>query len=247
LNLVSIDPQTGQIKPAERSSEIAAMLVPMGLMMLMFMVVMVGAPPLLQSVMEEKMQRIAEVLLGSVGPFELMLGKLIGMVGVSLTIVTVYLLGAYFGARRTGYLELIPFHLAGWFIVYQTLAVVMFGSVFISIGAAVSDARDAQSMVTPAMLLLVSPMFVWLIVAREPTSTLATALSLFPPATPMLMVLRAAAAPNLPLWQPVLGIVLTLVTTLLFVFAAGRIFRVGLLIQGKGARLGDMVRWVISG
>jgi ABC-type Na+ efflux pump permease subunit len=247
LNLIKVDPLSGQIKPAERSSEAVAILVPMGLMMLMFMVVMVAAPPLLQSVLEEKMQRIAEVLLGSVTPFELMMGKLIGMVGVSLTIVTVYAFGSYMAAKRTGYVDLIPFRLAGWFVAYQLLAVLMFGSVFISIGAAVTDARDAQSMVTPAMLLLVMPMFVWFIVLREPMSQLSTMLSLFPPATPMLMVLRAAAAPNLPLWQPLLGMVLVLLTTVLFVFAAGRIFRVGILMQGKGARLGDMLRWVISG
>ena len=69
------------------------------MMMLMLMVVMVGASPLVQSVLEEKMQRIAEVLLGSIPPFQLMMGKLLGTVGVSLTISAVYLGGAYRGAQ----------------------------------------------------------------------------------------------------------------------------------------------------
>jgi ABC-2 type transport system permease protein len=91
------------------------------------------------------------------------------------------------------------------------------------------------------------PMFVWMIVIKEPTSALSTGLSLFPPATPMLMVLRAAAAPQLPLWQPLLGVLLVLITTVVFVIAAGRIFRVGLLMQGKGARIGDMLKWAFTG
>jgi len=247
LGLVTVSAETGQVKEAERTNEIATFLVPFFLMMLMFMVVMVGATPLMQSVLEEKMQRIAEVLLGSVSPFELMMGKLLGVVGVSFTIVSVYLAGGLYALHRAGYLDLIPLSVLGWFVVYQGMAVLMFGSVFVAIGAAVTDMKEAQSMVTPAMLLLVMPMFVWMIVIKEPTSALSTGLSLFPPATPMLMVMRAAAAPQLPLWQPLLGVLLVLITTVLFVIAAGRIFRVGLLMQGKGARIGEMMKWAFTG
>ena len=62
----------------------------------------------------------------------------------------------------------------------------------------------------------------------------------------MLMMVRLAVPP-LPWWQPVLGILLVLATTTFCVWVAGRIFRVGILMQGKGARLGDLVRWVIRG
>jgi ABC-2 type transport system permease protein len=84
-------------------------------------------------------------------------------------------------------------------------------------------------------------------VVREPASPFSVVVSLIPPATPMLMVLRAAALPAIPLWQPLLGIVLVLATTLLCVFAAGRIFRVGILMQGKGAKVTDLVRWALRG
>src|SRR5262249_8957327 len=73
------DPRTGKVTEASEQSRIASLAAPAGLMMLMFMVVLMGATPLMQGVIEEKMQRIAEVLLGSVRPFELMMGKLIGM------------------------------------------------------------------------------------------------------------------------------------------------------------------------
>ena len=246
LGLVSIDPSTGAIKKAEKTNELANIFIPMGMMMLMFMVVMIGASPLMQSVLEEKTNRIAEVLLGSITPFELMMGKLIGMVGVSLTIVTIYLVGAYMAVQRAGYASLFPRHVIWWFVVYQALAVTMFGSLFIAIGAAVNDMREAQNLMTPVMLIVVSPMFVWFSVVREPSSTLSTAMSFFPPATPMLMIIRQSVPPGIPIWQPALGVVLVLLTTLVCVFAAGRIFRVGILMQGKAPKLGEMARWVLS-
>ncbi len=246
LGLVKRD-EAGHITEAKASNEKANIIVPMGLMMLMFMVVMVGASPLIQSVLEEKMQRIAEVLLGSVSPFQLMMGKLLGTVGVSLTIGTLYLGGAFYAVGRAGYAELLPTHIIVWFVVFQSLAVLMFGSVFIAIGAAVTDLKEAQALTTPVMIVVVSPLFVWLNVVREPSSTFSLVASLIPPATPMLMTIRQTVPPGVPLWQPMLGIVLVLLTTTLCVFAAGRIFRVGILMQGKGAKMGEMLRWVIRG
>ena len=82
---------------APDQNPVIALLLPGGLVVLMFMMVLVGATPLMQGVVEEKMQRIAEVLLGSIRPFGLMLGKLIGTVGVSLTLA-----GVYLGAPKKG-------------------------------------------------------------------------------------------------------------------------------------------------
>jgi ABC-2 type transport system permease protein len=129
----------------------------------------------------------------------------------------------------------------------MALAVLMFGSIFIAIGASVTDMKEAQSMMGPLMLLLMSPMFVWFNVVREPNSTMALVLSLIPPMTPMLMIVRQSVPPGIPIWQPLTGIVLVLVATLICVFAAGRIFRVGMLMQGKGAKVSEMARWAIRG
>lgn len=247
LGLVSRDEATGTIKPAQEANRVANFFVPLGMMMLMFMMVMVGATPLMQGVLEEKTNRIAEVLIASVSPFQLMLGKLIGMVGVSMTIVTIYMVGAYYALERAGFGEFFPKHLVWWFVVYQVLAILLFGSLFTAIGAAVTDAREAQSLMTPVMLLVVSPMFVWINVVKEPSSTFSTIVSLVPTATPMLMVMRQAVPPGVPLWQPVLGVVLVVITTLICVFAAGRIFRVGILMQGRGAKFGEMLGWVFKG
>jgi ABC-2 type transport system permease protein len=246
LGLVKVDAAGNPIMAAE-TNMLANIFVPIGLMMLMFMVVMGTATPLMNTVLEEKMQRIAEVLMGSVPPFQLMLGKLLGTVGVSLTIAAVYLLGAFAALERTGYSQYFPWHLLSWFMVFQTLAVLMFGSIFVAIGAAVTDLKEAQSMMTPVMLLMMAPMFVWFNVVSEPNSSIALTMSLFPTATPMLMLVRQAVPPGIPLWQPMVGIVVVLCTTGLCIFAAGRIFRVGILMQGKGAKISELARWAFRG
>ncbi len=238
---------TGAHIAGKETNEAADLLMPASLMMLLFMVIMVGASPLVHSVLEEKMQRISEVLVASIAPFQLMLGKLVGVVGVSLTITGVYLVGGYLTARHFELHEYLTPVVLSWFIVYQALAIVMFGSLFIAIGAACSDVKESQSSLMPVMLLVCLPLFCWINVAKEPTSAFATGMSLFPPATPMLMVLRMSAAPEIAIWQPLLGVVLVLLTTLLCVWAAGRIFRVGILMQGKGAKFGEMLRWVVRG
>ncbi len=223
------------------------MLLPGGLLVLMFMMVMVGAAPLLQGVMEEKMQRIAEVLLGSVQPFPLMMGKILGMACVSLTMTAIYLACIFWGVNSYGYGEFLSAEIIVWFLIYQVLALFLYGSLYAAVGAACSDLKEAQTMLMPVTLISIMPLFVWFVVVREPTSTFSTLASLFPLATPTLMVARLAVPPGIPIWQPLLGIVLVLLTTLLCVYAAGRIFRVGILMQGKGPRLPDLYRWVFRG
>ena len=246
LGLVEMD-ASGQIIEAKEANAGASFLVPFALMFLMFMVVMASAASLMNSVLEEKMQRIAEVLLGSIAPFQLMLGKLLGMVGVSLTMATVYLTGAYGALRYAGYTQYFPWHIVGWFVAFLALAVWMYGSIFIAIGAAVTDMKEAQSMMTPLMLIIILPMFVLQNVMREPNSSQSMFMSLVPIATPMLMIVRQAVPPGVPLWQPLLGITLVLITSFLCVFGAGRVFRVGILMQGKGGKLSDILRWAIRG
>jgi ABC-2 type transport system permease protein len=247
LGLARLNPISRAIEDASMQDLIAPVAVPIGCMLLMFMVIMMTATPLMQGVVEEKMQRIAEVLLGSVPPFDLMLGKLLGMTAVSLTITTVYLSGAYWAAHRYGFAHYISADLLAWFVVFQALAALMYGSLFIAIGAACTDMKETQNLLWPVMLLVVMPMFLLGSVLQEPNSTLAASLSFFPFATPTLMILRQSVPPGVPVWQPIVGVALVLVTTLLCVWAAGRIFRIGILMQGQGAKLGEILRWVFHG
>jgi ABC-2 type transport system permease protein len=238
---------TGKLEEGRDENAIISLLVPGGLLFLMFMLILLGATPLMQGVVEEKMQRIAEVLLGSVRPFELMAGKLLGLVGVSVTLAAVYLSGAYWVAQHYGYAELIAVDVLAWFLIYLVLGVLMYGSLFITVGAACTDLRETQAMLWPVMLLAMVPMFVWINVVREPMSTFSTVASFLPNATPMLMLARVAVPPGIPVWQPALGVLGVLAATLACVYAAGRVFRVGLLMQGKAATPRDLMRWIFQG
>ena len=233
----------GTIQDADESRNMVGIFVPFGFMMLMFLVIFLSAQPMLESVLEEKTGRIAEVLLGSASPFQLMLGKLLGNVAGSLSVVAIYGVGGYCAAVYNGWTDLIPFHLAPWFLVYQILAVLLFSSIFMAVGAAVNQLKEAQSLLLPVWLLLTCPMFVWLQIVREPNGWIATRMSLFPLATPMVMILPLASESVIPLGQILAGIALLLGTTLAAIYLAGRVFRTGILWQGQTPRLGQLLRW----
>ncbi len=237
----------GNIKKSAGRQEMLSIMLPLGIMMFMFMIIMMSAQPMLESVLEEKTNRIAEVLLGSATPLQIMTGKLFGNVAGSLTIATIYLTGAYALARYNDMLDVVPFDILPWFLVYQVLAVLMFSSLFMSIGAAVNQLKEAQSLLLPIWILIVLPLFVWLNIVQAPTGSFATWFSMIPPFIPMLMCLRMSATSAVPLWQPVLGLVLSLATTALCVFAASRVFRIGMLTQGRAPKFSELLRWAITG
>ncbi len=236
----------GVVQPVEEKDEMTAIFLPLIAMMLMFMVIFMAAQPMLESVLEEKSQRIAEVLLGSTNPTQLMAGKLLGTVGGSLTIFAIYMAGGFFAAQRTGWLENVPYQLLPWFVAFQILGVMLYAAIFMAVGAAVSQLKEAQSMLLPVWMVMMIPMFIWFYIVREPDSSLAVWLSLFPPITPSMMILRMATGTVVPIWQPLLGLVLLVITTIFVVILSGRIFRVGILWQGKSPKLGEIFRWAIG-
>jgi ABC-2 type transport system permease protein len=247
LGLVSVDPATGQISAARRSNEATVLLPPIVLMMLMFLMVLMGAAPLLHSVMEEKSQRIAEVMLGSVKPFAFMMGKLIGGVSISLTAAAVYLVIGLTVITRLDIAQYVPFDALPWFFVYVVAAVLMIGALQAALGSACNDASEAQSLAFPAMIPLMIPMFVMMPVLIQPQSTFATAMSLFPLFTPFLMLLRQSTEAGVPMWQPWVGLTGVVLVTVGFVWVGSRIFRVGLLMQGTPPKLANIVRWAVRG
>ena len=174
LGLVSMDTETGQVKEARKSSKAELLLRPIALMMLMYLILLMSTLPLLNSVMEEKTQRISEVLLGSISPFEFMAGKIAGGIAVSFTVAAVYVLGGVITLRLLGLNEYIPYEILPWFFAFLMLAILMYGSIYAALGSACSNAKDAQSLTFPAMLPLIIAWFVFMPVIQEPTTGFAT-------------------------------------------------------------------------
>ncbi|MBN2541532.1 ABC transporter permease [bacterium] len=247
LGLVTVDEATGDIQDARKASEIEAMLIPIFFMMLLFMMMMMSVPGMLQSVMEEKTQRIAEVLLGSLKPFEFMMGKLVGGIAVSLTISAVYIIGGTLVVHYMGYQDYIPFEVIPWFFVYMLLAIIMYGSMALALGASCSEPKDAQSLTFMTIIPAMIPMFVYFPIAREPMGSFATVFSLIPFFTPTLMLLRLATPDVVPIWQPIVGTIGVIIFTIIFVWLGGRIFRMAILIQGTPPKLKNIIRWAFKG
>ena len=237
--------ERGTITSEEKPNELASLFLPMSIMMLMFVIVMMSAQPMLESVLEEKTLRISEVLLGSANARQLMTGKLLGNVAGSLTVFVLYAGGAFIVANWKGYGDSIPFHVLPWFLIYQILAVLLYSSLFMAIAASVTQLREAQSLLMPVWMVMLMPMFVWFNVVREPNSMLATVLSFFPPSTPLMMTLRLATGAIIPLWQILLSIVLLILGTAFGVIATSRIYRIGILWQGKTPKITELLGWLI--
>lgn len=245
--LTRFDAKTGAYVDGADETQIINMILPAILMVLMFMIIMIGATPAMHGVVEEKSLRIAEVLLGSVTPFELMAGKLLGVLGVSLTMAAVYLGGGGFLATYFGFAEHLPLHLILWFVPMLVLALLIFGSLFIAVGAAASDIKDTQTLLMPIMMIACFPLFALSPIIQDPNGPVARACTFFPFATPMLLVARQSVPPGVPLWEKAVGVMLVLATTFVCVWAAGRIFRIGILSQGKTPRFIDLLKWAAKG
>ena len=234
----------GTVAEERETDPIATFVMPFVFLFLMFMSVMTGAQHLLNAIVEEKMSKISEVLIGSIEPFKLLMGKLLGVTCVSLLLASIYFAGGVFAIFQSGRWELLRFDLFAWFFLFLICAVLMYGSIFLALGSACSDLKDAQSMMQPAMLLIMLPYLASFAVIRAPDSSLAVGMSMFPTLTPFIMMMRMAIPPGPPAWQVMAAVGIVLASTTLLVWAAGRIFRVGILMQGKAPTLPEVLKWI---
>jgi ABC-type Na+ efflux pump permease subunit len=219
-------------EPAGNEAEeesLATVFAPFLMMMLMFVVIFLAAQPMLESAMEEKTHRISEVLLGCVTPTQMMAGKLLGNVAGSMVIFVVYGVGGFFLLSRFDMLHLLPTKVIFWFLVFQIAGVLLYSSVFMAVGAAVSQLKEAQSLLLPVWLVLAAPMMIWLVALRNPNGMVATLMSFFPPSSPLMMILRLGTGAAVPAWQPPLAAVILVVSVIVVIMLAGRIYRVSLL------------------
>jgi ABC-2 type transport system permease protein len=239
----------GEVRAAQESSEAATKALPLALSLLLFILVMSTAPALLNTVLEEKMQKIAEVLVATVDPFDLLLGKLLATAGVALTLSVIYLGAALVFAGTSDVvppqvLEAITPSMLAWYVLFQVMALLSFGAMYAAIGAACSEIQDAQNLMGPLMIVTMVPLFFIGPVLSTPDGTLSRVLSLVPTATPMLMMMRVSAPPGPAWWELVLAVLITGGFTVATVWAAGRIFRVGILSQGQAPSWRRLAQWL---
>lgn len=247
LDLVSRDARTGAIREPVKRDRVAAMIVPMSAMLLLFLIAMMGCAPMLSAVTEDKSQRIAEMLLGIATPHELMMGKVMAGVARSLTASVLYVAVGTFALIAFQVAGLAPLSLLPWFYAYLVAEVTMLCALSAALGAACNTPQEAQNLVMLVLAPILIPVMIMVPVINQPNGPLATAMSLLPPFTPLLMMLRQTMPGGVPAWQPWVGLLGILAWVLAGVWAASRVFRVAILMQGQPPRLADMARWAIRG
>jgi len=246
MGLLTRDAATGEVGGGQRTNELESILAPMAVMIVLFIMTMLGALPLLGSTMEEKTLRIAEVLLGTISPFGLMLGKLVGGVCVSMTTLAFYAAVAWAVSTFTGGADLVPFALLPWMVTVTMASILMYGALAAAVGATCNDQAEASARTPLVVVPIVIPLLIWFPILQEPLGTLSTVISLIPPFTPVAMTLRLASPASVPLWQPVVGYLGVLLFTLATVWGGARVFRTGILTQGQAPKLRTMLRWVFG-
>lgn len=206
----------------------------------------------MNGVLEEKTSRVVEVVLATVRPFELMMAKLVGICCVGLTQLAVWMgtalvLTAPSLVAAVAWLpEEMPTlepSVVVHFFLHFLLGYFMIAALYGSIGAAFNNIQEAQQFTSLAALLLVAPFFFLFQVINDPDSALATGVSLFPPFTPLLMLVRIVVKTP-PAWQILLGYALTTAFCLGLVWVASRIYRVGILMYGKKPTARELWRWL---
>lgn len=245
LNVPALSSQTVLAQGGSRQS-LGKMqfLLPFAFIMLLWIATMTGGQYLLTTTIEEKSNRIMEVLLSAVSPMQLMVGKILGQMAVGLLILLVYAglgTGALFSFKM---LDLLEWQNVGLLIVYFLIAFFLIASLMAAVGSAVSEVHEAQSLIGPIMMILILPMLFMMPIINNPNGTLATVLSFIPPLSPFVMVLRIPAAEAIPAWQIAASIGVGLLSVVVAAWAAAKIFRIGVLMYGKPPNLGTLIKWI---
>jgi len=225
---------------------------------------------IMRSVIEEKTSRIIEVITSSVKPFELLMGKVLGVGALGLTQFVIWSLSAsgllalavpitalVLGdtttttgpTTQTAAAEL-PFEIPTigaelWitFILFFLLGYLMYSALFAAVGSAVDSESDTQQLMLPIMLPIILPMLFLGRVAQDPDSSFSIITSLIPFFSPMLMPVRVAMT-DVPAWEYLTAVALMSVTFVGLIWLSSRIYRVGILMYGKKASFKEMAKWI---
>ena len=240
--------------------------------LVIYMLMFIYGSFVMRGVIEEKANRIVEVLASSAKPFEIMMGKVIGIGAVGLTQVLFWAVLSMIilnfggsivhqfvkpenimqqGIMAQPQMNQLPMgfeipYLSPWlfvgFVFYFLSGYFLFATLFAAVGSAVDQESDAQQLQTPVSVLIVIPILFIGYIITSPEAPLSVILSLFPFFSPMLMMVRISASP-VPIWQIALSVFLMIFAFIASIWVAARIYRVGILMYGKKPSFKDIIRW----
>lgn len=219
----------------------------------MYVTILLYGQVVLGSIIEEKETRIAEILFSSVRPFTLLMGKLVGVSLVALTQLAIW--GIAFMALAVYGVNLLasrgltmhipsipPIHFL-YFGLFFLLGYFVYSTIYAFVGSMVTTPQEGGQLAMPIILLLVVGFYLFLPVSQSPDSSFAFWVSMLPFFAPITMMVRITTQTP-PFWEIALSFLIGVSTILLLVWIASRIYRIGMLMYGKKARIGEVIRWV---
>lgn len=260
-----VDVDVCSVKLADDGSEseastTAAMVLGMVLAFITYMFVLTYGAMIMNSVIEEKTNRIVEVIVSSCKPFQLMMGKIIGVALVGLTQFAIWAVIIAVAAGALGValasdtpLAQVPelvsavqsVNLAGilaCFLVYFLGGYLLYASLFAGFGSAVDQASDASQFTMPIMIVMMVALYAGIGCMENPNGTFALWCSMIPFTSPIVMMVRLPY--DVPLWQIAVSVTLLFATAMAMVWLSGRIYRVGILRYGRKFTFKDIAAWI---
>jgi ABC-2 type transport system permease protein len=255
----------------EAGSGIVLTVIGFGMAFVIYFAVFIYGQFVMQGVIEEKSNRVVEVVVSSVRPFELLMGKVLGVGAMGLvqmiiwvtlagagmtfagTILSLFITPADLGVPTDASAQevmeaagitmpTIPVDLVVWFLLFFVGGYLLYASLFAAVGSAVEQQQDAQNLMYPVFIPLILPIMFVTFVVESPDSMISLVLSLVPFFSPIIMPLRMTAA-SVPFWQTLLAFVLLVGGFVFTIWVAARIYRIGIFMYGKTPSLTEVVKW----
>ncbi|MBI4420512.1 MAG: ABC transporter permease [Gemmatimonadetes bacterium] len=229
-----------------------------GMAIILFVAILMYGVNVMSSVLEEKTTRVVEVLVSSLRPFQLMLGKVLGAGAVGIVQMGVWVAFAKLlsaaphalsqqagqGGGGPGFqFPQIPTLTLVIFAIYFLLGYFLYAAIYAAVGAMSSTEAEARQAQVPVQLVMMIPYISFFALLNDPNSALAVWLTLIPFWSPIATPVRWGATP-IPVVELVASVAILLATVLLVTWAAARIYRVGILMTGKRPTIKEIVRWV---
>ncbi len=259
-SLVRVKVDLSAVRLDERGrgdSGIVSFVFGLGVGIMLYMMIMIYGQGVMRGVLEEKMTRVAEVVMASVKPDILLAGKIIGIGAVALTQQIVWFGSAAgfiaYGAvmakamglpqmQNFAFPTVSPILFASLFLFF-ILGFILYSALFAAVGAMVGSQEEVQQAAMPIVLLIISSVLFMQPVILNPSGPLAIGLSINPFTSPVIMPLRMTAIPVPPL-ELAASLVTLAIACWLAIWASARVYRIGLLMTGKRPTLPELIRWI---
>lgn len=230
---------------------------------ILYMFILLYGQMVMTSIIEEKNNRVLEVVVSSVKPNTLMMGKILGIGAVAVTqilIWTIIVVGGgmfllpwmsamaasvddptFTGALQTLSDPAFVCQLVVFMILFLVGGFLLYSSIFAAIGSAVDNIQDASQLQTIAVMPIIFALVISMTVVNDPNSALALWTSMIPFTSPMVMMSRLPF--GIPLWQPIVAVVILYISILIMIWISAKIYRVGIFMYGKKPSFADLWRW----